>query len=190
MAIILRNTNDDQENKTTNHSEGDRPYSSPLKTAADVIEFARNNGIETSPLDISEVINKIGIKVFSDDLGLDISGFIEKRNSQWVIGINKYQIYQRQRFTLAHELGHYVLHQSQIESGRITDQNLFRDDTNNPIEKEANNFAGDLLMPAEEFRTQIIQKQVRDFSVLAETFGVTIAAARYRAYQLGFIDRY
>jgi hypothetical protein len=81
----------------------------------------------------------------------------------------------RQRFTLAHELGHLVLHA----------RRRFVPDP----EDEANRFAGAFLVPrdrAEEFVTTDVT--LRDFAQLKATWGVSIQALIMRCSQLGLID--
>lgn len=70
---------------------------------------------------------------------------------------------------------------------RHNDINVFR--SKNPLDIEANLFACDLLMPECEFRAAV-KSGIRDFQVLAKMFDVTISAARYRAFTLGYIDKY
>ncbi|MGZ0175141.1 MAG: ImmA/IrrE family metallo-endopeptidase, partial [Planctomycetales bacterium] len=84
----------------------------------------------------------------------------------------------RDRFTIAHELGHYFLHSDQGEIPIVA----FRNGSTR-IEWEANWFAASLLMPKAEFR----QAASRDLSVaaLAARFGVSQEAARVRKEALG-----
>lgn len=67
-----------------------------------------------------------------------------------VIGVNASHAPTRQRFTIAHELGHLLLHESRP---MIVDTHLYRRDEvssmgTKPEEREANGFAAELLMPA------------------------------------------
>ena len=77
------------------------------------------------------------------------------------------------RFTLAHELGHLLLHLR--PSGTA--------------EAEANRFAGALLFPQSEFDAAMAERpQLRDFIGLKSSWGVSIAALVYRAHELEHID--
>ena len=82
----------------------------------------------------------------------------------------------RDRFTLAHELGHYVLH-----SPRERSYALRRDST--PVEWEANWFAAGLLMPEKKF-LQAMAETKDDMSLLAARFGVSRQAADVRLQSL------
>lgn len=159
------------------------------KTAEDIYQIAEKNRIKTLPFDIEKLITLFGIEICFEDLDRLMSGYIEKRNSSWVVGVNKYHSPRRQRFTLAHELSHYLLHKEIIEQKKHTDKNLFRDETSNQIEKEANDLASEILIPQEEFKKQVDNGN-RNFLSLADYFNVSIAAARYKAYKLGYISSF
>jgi Zn-dependent peptidase ImmA (M78 family)/DNA-binding XRE family transcriptional regulator len=83
----------------------------------------------------------------------------------------------RQRFTLAHELGHIVLH------GR-------RPDVGEKIkEREAHRFAGALLIPAEAMHESVSESlSINGYLALKATWGVSIQAIVARAYALGIIS--
>lgn len=81
----------------------------------------------------------------------------------------------RQRFTLAHELGHLVLH---AESAAGPEQ-----------EKEADRFAGAVLMPAASARRTLSSTlTLRDFALVKAEWGISIQALVMRAFHLGLID--
>ena len=62
--------------------------------------------------------------------------------------MNRYETRERQRYTLAHELAHFFLHQDRINaSGAIIDNVLYRSGQPVQIEYEANRLAADLIMP-------------------------------------------
>lgn len=87
----------------------------------------------------------------------------------------------RQNFTLAHELGHYLLHRHANPGGlECTNRNMADwDAARNRIEAEANTFASYLLMPLDDFRAQI-DGRIVDIDVmteLAERYAVSLTAA-------------
>jgi Zn-dependent peptidase ImmA (M78 family) len=93
----------------------------------------------------------------------EISGMIYTHNYTTIIGINSNHHYNRQRFTLAHECGHYLLHRDYIVGAVHVDKRylgLLRSDISSqgvePIEIEANQFAAELLVP-EEFLIREIE---------------------------------
>lgn len=157
---------------------------------ARVYQEAKKLNVALDPFDIEDLLIKLAFNVNREELDGDLSGYIEKRHSGWVIGLNKYQSPRRQRFTMAHELGHYVMHKAHLEKkGRWEDELLMRSDERNLIEKQANEFASDLLMPKKEFQAAI-KNGINDVEKLADRFAVSIAAARYRAFKLGYLERY
>lgn len=84
--------------------------------------------------------------------------------------------YYRQRFDVAHELGHLVMHNDAEPGGRIA-------------EEQANRFAAELLMPADQIREQLPASMGgstwRVLARLKEHWGVSLQALLYRARQLG-----
>ena len=81
-------------------------------------------------------------------------------------------------WNLAHELGHMILHSS-VE---ITADNL------NVIEKQANRFAGALLLPQESFSREVLGTSLNHFLFLKEKWGVAISAMAYRAKDLDILS--
>ncbi|WP_108491687.1 XRE family transcriptional regulator [Promicromonospora sp. AC04] len=84
--------------------------------------------------------------------------------------------YYRQRFDVAHELGHLVMHADAEPGGRT-------------VEEQANRFAAELLMPADEISELLPTSMGRHawttFGQLKEQWGVSIQALLYRARHLG-----
>src|SRR5690606_15966338 len=63
-----------------------------------------------------------------------------------VIRVNRHDVKERQRFTLAHEIAHFLLHRDQIGEG-ITDDILYRSSLSDAKEAQANRLAADIVMP-------------------------------------------
>jgi hypothetical protein len=107
--------------------------------------------------------------------------FVQDPNPSWVIIYNQsINSAGRIRFTLAHELGHYLLHRQLKEEGfncSETDM-LHWDSPERQMETEADLFASYLLMPIDDFRTQVAEKTI-DMDLLgqcAERYGVSLTA--------------
>lgn len=158
-----------------------------IKTWDDLILDAKNKNICLMPFDIYAYVDTFdNIEVINDDLGCEISGLIEYSNGGFIIAINKYHSYERRRFTLAHEFAHYAMHKDYIiKNKKIEDVALFKD-RKSDIEKEANDFASKLLMPKDELLVVVKSGKTR-LGDLAEYFGVTAAAVKYRASKLNLI---
>lgn len=84
----------------------------------------------------------------------------------------------RTSYNLAHELGHIVLH-SGVD---VNDKNISK------IEKQANYFAGALLMPRESFGAELIGTSIGYLKSLKSRWGVAISAMAYRARELGIFN--
>lgn len=82
--------------------------------------------------------------------------------------------YGRDRFTLAHELGHYLMHNSGVTLARVGEENVqaYRN-----TEWQANTFAAELLMPLNLINTN-------DVKEISEKFGVSYSAAAIRAKKI------
>lgn len=86
----------------------------------------------------------------------------------------------RWRFNLAHELGHLILHVSDVSSTKSFDE----------LEKEANLFAENFLMPAASFEKCILSTKLDYFTTLKPTWKVSIAAMIYRCDRLQVIEKH
>lgn len=101
--------------------------------------------------------------------------------SQWIddhpiIMINSRVPTDRKRLTLAHELGHIVMHSEPIYLSKQS-------------EEEAMWFAAEFLMPAHLIRPELRQRSLGHFANLKRKWMVSIAALIERAYKLGTITR-
>jgi Zn-dependent peptidase ImmA (M78 family) len=120
-------------------------------------------------------------------LGVDIrhitdrrwSGAVKFAGDRAVIWLNDADGRRRKRFTLAHELGHLLLHG---EEGR----GMFRDATfaGTKLEREANEFAAELLMPASILRKYGAMAEF-DLGRLAKALDVSEEALQVRLSVLG-----
>lgn len=96
----------------------------------------------------------------------------------------------RQRFTVAHELGHYLLHRRARPEGFRCGEAAVDARDGIQIEREANDFAATLLMPLDDFRLQLPPKEMSNFerlSACAERYDVSLAAVVLR--WLRYTDR-
>jgi Zn-dependent peptidase ImmA (M78 family) len=97
-----------------------------------------------------------------------------------IIYVSEKEHPRRQTFTIAHELGHALLHGKLFESHPEDYQVLLRTPigaTKDPLEQEANAFAGHLLVPASLLAKY---QRIADNSELARLFNVSEDVIRYR----------
>lgn len=139
------------------------------------------------PFPVVEFINELGIRTFADDLEDHNSGYIKKDSSGQVsIVINQNHSVKRNRFTLAHELGHffndneYLTKQSMIEDSFKL--NRSKEGLPEKREIEANKFAAELLMPKDKFIE--VYRNSASIDNVADFFKVSVDAAKMRAHIL------
>lgn len=158
-----------------------------------IISFAKEKNLyEGQSLKLQDLISQkypdieVRYVTMSDDA---VSGSLFEENKKWIIAINKKHAPQRQKFTMAHELGHYLMHRD--DGVQFQDIVFFRtsESKSNSIEYAANEFAANLLMPEEEMRNFIDNENVKKLSDLANIFGVSANAVSYRVQKLGYRTR-
>ncbi len=143
-------------------------------------------------IDVFKLAERIGIEVKYSTFNLtfadEISGLLVKKDNNPVIGVNCEHHPHRQRFTVAHELGHYILHGAEtIHYDAGGEPLYFRSDSiYNAYEREANRFAAELLMP-EHMVSRCIKAGACTVETLAEIFDVSEDAMRYRLINLGYM---
>lgn len=101
-------------------------------------------------VDVRFLMESQGIVIRAGDLG-EVSGLIARRGDECVVGVNRKHVGPRQRFTLAHEFGHFHLHSGKQSHSDLDFMIKYRDDLSREAidvdEIEANFFAACLLMP-------------------------------------------
>lgn len=106
-------------------------------------------GVPDGPMpDIADTLEKNGIIIIEINTDMEkFSGMsVQTQNGAKIIFINGNMSNDRKRFTIAHELGHIVMH---IPFIAISEERK--------IEDEANVFAGEFLMPYKDFRKDVSQ---------------------------------
>lgn len=145
--------------------------------------------IEATNERILKIAEANGIEILEADL-YDISGALRNENGTWKIYVNRQDSPQRKRFTIAHELGHYFLHAD--EGKEFVDGYVFtrsNADRYGERELEANEFAGNLVMPEAKVREMASGEITREIiSSLAKTFEVSPFAMETRLKNLGLIN--
>lgn len=146
-----------------------------------------------APIRLTDLARAFGVPVKAATLAPGISGEIRPDESGgFVIKVNRHDPKRRQRFSVAHELSHFLLHRDQIGDG-ITDDVLYRSSLSDRREAEANRLAADILMPDALVREHIEaahEKGVGDIVIyLADVFAVSEAAMRIKLENLGvYVD--
>lgn len=138
---------------------------------------------------LRSIANALGVEVKAATLSPGISGEIKKiAENQYSIRVNRHDPKKRQRFTVAHELAHFLLHREQIGNG-IQDDKLYRSTLSDRREHEANRLAACILMPAGLIRQALNdaeEKGVGDKLIyLANELEVSESAISIRLESLG-----
>ena len=102
---------------------------------------------ETYPVPVGAIAKELGLTVKKATLSAGVSGEIRQSGGDdFIIRVNRHDVKARQRFTLAHEIAHYLLHREKIGDG-IVDDLLYRSNLSDRLEAQANRLAADIIMP-------------------------------------------
>lgn len=139
---------------------------------------------EDAPVHVGEVAQAFGLRVFTSDLPEGISGALfhnpkYETDSGYVIFVNKDEVIVRQRFTAAHEIGHFLLHRDQIGEGIHENVFLRAEGLSSWQETQANKVAAEILMPYHLIRA-LNNRGVTDVDALARELQVSRAAMSIR----------
>jgi Zn-dependent peptidase ImmA (M78 family) len=151
------------------------------------------------PIDVVELARRSGADLSYKSFGPNssVSGMLFRDDTHTIIGVNRDQPNVRQRFTIAHEIGHLALHKGRPIVLDMSIRVNWRQDLPEAAsvreEIEANAFAAALLMPSD-----LVAARVRDFTrgregiddkaltvKLARAFMVSPEAMTYRLISLG-----
>lgn len=141
---------------------------------------------DAPPVRLPELAHALGVSVKASTLAPGISGEIRPLNGNFVIRVNRHDPIKRQRFTVAHELAHFLLHREEIGAG-IKDDVLYRSSLSDRREQQANRLAADILMPEAllaDAQEAAEEKGVGDLALyLSDLFGVSESAMRIKVGQ-------
>lgn len=132
------------------------------------------------PIPVHRIAEENGVEVVFADFGKhseSVAGFCDFKRSK--LFVNRIERTERQTFTIAHELGHWMLHKELFVAHPEEYPVLLRttgSNRNNVLEKEANHFAANLLVP--DHLLNHLRKAPA--SVLAQAFGVSATMMGFR----------
>jgi hypothetical protein len=164
-----------------------------------IVDKLRDEYDISIPVNLDELIMKLGGEYEEDDLEYGVSGRVEKGNdsAKFKIIVQRTDIEERKRFSIAHEIGHLFLHMGYIfdqdkwaRVGNYTDSAYYRYG-HSEEENEAHQFAAELLMPEIEFRNtinELLEDNKVDIVDLAKRFKVSKQAALTRGKWLGIFS--
>lgn len=127
----------------------------------------------TPPTDLSAVANGLGVSICVEEI--NGSGELRRSGSKLEIVCNSQQSVPRQRFTVAHELGHVLIHKIHPAANQRTKE----------IERLCDLFATELIMPAAAFRQHMhAQFSFPDIYSLARLYKTSLLATAHRCAEL------
>lgn len=153
----------------------------PLKMV--VKDVLYKSGNEFSAVNPFEVCYKLGVQIIYLDLPLHLDGFTFKDRyaNRGLIALNaEYSGTPREKFTLAHELAHYLMHEDAENEG-VNGQSSFYGNVKNlrEYESEANQFAELLLIPEGSKEEQYLKSLTKPFfksvQELSEKWGLSVS---------------
>lgn len=160
-------------------------------------DLLRALNVTKVPVDVEEIAKKVGVDIRKAVHDTDLSGFLYRTEDQTFIGVNERHSPRRQRFTIAHELGHYLLHSLIGVRMDVAVQAKYRNARSSegvdPEEIEANTFAAELLMPANLIEADMARISAVDIlddqeiHQMAEHYDVSVQALTIRLSNLGYI---
>ena len=138
---------------------------------------------KSAPVQVIPMAEALGINVYYVDWTNDVSGRIERNaemggDSGYAIFVNSNHHPNRRRFTIAHEIAHFVLHQQEIGDG-VYDDAMYRSGLPLGVEFQANKLAADILMPWHLLNPEM---EERGYAIaeLADKFQVSKSAMSIR----------
>lgn len=150
-----------------------------IERVADIVRKAWQLGTNPIP-DLTDALEERGLKIIQSNAlhGAKFDGLAAIVDGTPVIVVGSEWPGDRQRFTLAHELGHLIL---KNRLGVQLDE-----------EKAANRFAGAFLVPAFEVRKELGERRTwlepKELCVLKKAYGASMGAWKHRALDLGILS--
>ena len=166
-----------------------------------VKELLDSTSVEKPPVPVERVAHLCGVHLRYEPFEGDLSGLLYPENGKIIIGINSRHSKNRQRFTIAHEIGHLKLHSPDLYVDR--NFSVHRDqrssEATDKSEIQANRFAAELLMPEEMIRSdwaELGSNPSYDIEnddyirKLAKRYKVSLQAMIFRLINLGLIKQF
>ena len=143
---------------------------------------------------IDEVVTTIGGRIVTTSTAPSLfGGLTTKKGGSFEIWVGPFQTKKRRKFAIAHELGHLFIHMGYRINDEIWDEQDERPYYrygNTEMEYQANEFAGALLMPRQQYyevMNRFTKGNIVDTAKIAEHFHVSVDAASNRGKWLGYL---
>ena len=165
-------------------------------------QLLKANKIISPSVDVRSLARALGATIKEEASDSDVSGALFREHGNILIGVNSSHSETRKRFTIAHELGHLILHDDPVridhhymEIGQrsrmkpVAQRNQISSEARDPREIEANRFAAALLMPTEFLERSLrglrLPLTSKEIAELSNQYGVSTQAMVFRLINLG-----
>lgn len=173
---------------------------SKLKTIeTKVSSLLERSSVTKAPIEVERIADDLGIVLKRTPSEDEISGFLLRNaDGNAIIGVNMLHHPNRQRFTIAHEIGHYMLDhafdQVHVDRSVMKLRSSASSSGEDQDEVEANRFAAELLMPRKFLSEDIQSLTITDLlddkrmQQLARRYQVSVQAMTNRLITLEFLS--
>jgi Zn-dependent peptidase ImmA (M78 family) len=155
------------------------------------------SGVTQPPVPVERIARYLDAQLRYEPFEGELSGLLYQENGQIIVGVNALHPKSRQRFTIAHELGHLVLHNRNKlhvdRNFRVHLRDTRSSQAVDSAEIAANAFAAELLMP-----TALLRHDLEGYAVdyeddellhsLAMRYKISLQAMIFRLVNLGFME--
>jgi Zn-dependent peptidase ImmA (M78 family) len=168
-------------------NQRDLPPPGLLDSPEQVVKYYQQMGLPMdSSIPIEAIIESNGELILSfKDLGINDAYIKRIADDKFEIAVNSKHHPNRQRFSMAHEYAHYLLHRGKINLMPEGERILHRNGDRNSIEYQANTFAAELLMP-EGLVSQAFHLSDGNLTKMASELRVSKESLKYRLIDLGY----
>ena len=140
--------------------------------------LVKDFGFDQPPIDMRKIADGLGIEIIEMTMPTWFFGVLINLKGDFYIALNKGMPDHRKNFTLAHEIGHYQLHGTELAYMKNCKRDYFH--------READVFAAELCMPTEMVKAEA-KKWYNDYRWLAQQFAVSETAMVRKMRELGIL---
>lgn len=133
-------------------------------------------------LNLTRLLENKGIVISHLSAGEKVDAFSFWDDERPIVILDRSKTAVRMRFSLAHELGHLIMHRT-VEDNYLEDKNLFE-----LVESQADYFASCFLMPASTFGREYYSPNLSSLERLKERWITSIGSIAMRAYDLNIMS--
>lgn len=156
-------------------------------------QLLKKEDVKAPPVPVEKIARNLGAQLRYTPFKGDLSGMVFRKKHRIIIGVNSFEHPNRQRFTIAHEIGHMLLHKGKEvyidRAYRVNLRNTVSSEAIDEDEIEANRFAAELLMPYFMIKRDVKNIEIDlenddDLKELARKYAVSRQALTFRIINL------